>query len=97
MNRGGGGGGEGVVGVTFDRTLEIIRTIFEITVHKFRSLVPVRIIAASNSVDYSRPVPNLRPNNVNIIHIIEFVNEVLECISHRMCIIISFILYIKGL
>ena len=37
----------------------------------------MRIIAASNSADYSGPVPILRPNNANTIRIIEFVNGVL--------------------
>ena len=36
----------------------------------------MRIIAASKSADYSGPVPILRPNNADIIRIIDFVKGV---------------------
>ena len=52
--------------VTVDSTLEIIRIILELHSQIPKSVPDadiMRIIAASKSVDYSAPVPILRPNN----------------------------------
>ena len=70
-------------GVTFDRALEIVRIILELR-SQIRSLVPMRIgkkaimqiFAASKKCGLLWSVPILRPNNADIIRILEFVKGV---------------------
>ena len=80
-------------GVTFDRALEIVRIILELR-SQIRSLVPMRLLCVwlqhRKSADYSGPVPILRPNNANIIRIIEFEKGVLVRVCKKLTIKLTF-------
>ena len=82
--------------VTFDHTLEIIHIILEL-----HSQIPksapdediMRIIAASKSVDYSAPVPILRPNNAGkyrsaLLNLWKGIKE-LFCTSYQYLVLVS--------
>ena len=65
--------------VTFDLNFEIICIIVELCSQITNSAPDadiMRIIAASKSVDYSAPIPILRPDNEDNIRIIEFMKGV---------------------
>ena len=79
--------------MTFDRVLEIIRIILELH-SQIRSLVPMRIlimriIAASKKCGLFWSRFDLRPNNADIIRIIELVNGVLYSDIYLVILVIN--------
>ena len=63
--------------MTFDRTLEIICIILELCSQILKSAPITDNGSIKKSVDYCAPLPILRPNNADNIHIIEFVKGVI--------------------